>query len=89
MIFTTPGTPIGNASTSTMSDRGTPVIDSVIGAANYNIGHIMGKTTATGDGIASQGGICLTTSGASGKGDAVSRVGDSFNDAFAFHLILH
>lgn len=89
LIFTTPGTPIGNASTSTMSDRGTPVIDSVIGAANYNIGHIMGKTTATGDGIASQGGICLTTSGASGKGDAVSRVGDSFTDAFAFHLILH
>ena len=89
LIFTTPGTPIGNASTSTMSDAGTSAINNVIGASSYDIGHIMGKTTATGDGIASRGGICLTTSGASGKGDAVSRVGDSFTDAFALHLILH
>ncbi len=94
LIFSPPpigvaSSPVGNATTSEMSDRGSIVIDSVIGTANYDIGHVIGKTVSTGDGIASKGGVCLTTSANSGKGDAASRIGDSFNDIFALSLVLH
>ncbi len=92
LIFSTISTPIGN-NENTAIDRATTVIDSVLGAGViatgktlYDIGHLLGYAGQnTGSGLAQRPSIC----DADAKGAGVSNVGSSFNDFYAFHLILH
>lgn len=87
MVFTNTATdPYNNDDQDAMLSQNLAALDSLIGNANYDIGHVLGTALGSGGGVAVRGSLCDNTS----KGMGVSGVGDgSFAPVFDDQLIDH
>ncbi len=87
LIYTNASTdPYTNTSASTMLGQNQATIDSVIGSANYDIGHVFGVGSG---GISGTGVVCTSGSKARGVSGPTSPVGDPFHVDFFAHEIGH
>lgn len=76
VIYTTSQQPYSNKDTIAQLDQNQKNLDTVIGSANYDIGHVF--STASG-GVAQNGVVCSATSKAKGNsGSSTNTTGDSF-----------
>jgi len=87
IVYTSPGNdPYSNNNASLLLSQNQSNLDSVIGSANYDIGHVFG----TGDGgLADVGVVCVAGSKARGKTGSASPTGDSFYVDYVVHEIGH
>ena len=86
IIYTNPATdPYANNAPATMLGQNQTNLDSVIGSANYDIGHLL----STGGGASSiQASVCKTTK-ARGVTGAANPAGDAFNIDYVAHEMGH
>jgi hypothetical protein len=86
IVFTDPDTdPYTDASASTMLDENQTAIDARIGASTYDIGHVIGFTNGSQNGIAQVGSVC-----GGGKARAVSIANSSPTiDPFIVSIVCH
>ena len=89
VVYTVPGTPYTNSNTGTMLDQNQTTLDAVVMTANYDVGHVIGQTTDSGDGVAIAQGC-----DASGKAKGATRIGGApfaqvFFDQTLFHEVGH
>ena len=89
VIYTVAGTPYTNSDTNTMLNQCQTDLDANILTANYDVGHVIGQTTDSGDGVATAQGC-----DASGKAKGATRIGGApfaqvFFDQTLFHEVGH
>ncbi len=83
LIFTNSGTdPYTNFDNAAMLDQNQATLDSIIGAANYDVGHVFGTA---GGGIAQLGVIC----GNGAKGRGVSGSAGNVNNPYTIYVVCH
>lgn len=87
VVFTNTATdPYNNSNQSAMLEQNQMTLDSIIGNANYDIGHVLGTAIGSGGGIAFSPSACNNDV----KGAGVSGVGDgSFAPVFDDQLVAH
>ncbi|RFS17463.1 reprolysin-like metallopeptidase [Emticicia sp. C21] len=87
LVFTNTATdPYNNNDQEAMLEQNQRTLDSLIGTANYDIGHVLGTAAGSGGGIAASSSACTTEA----KGAGVSGVGDgSFAPVFDDQLVAH
>ena len=89
VVYTVPGTPYTNSNTGTMLDQCQVDLDANVMTANYDVGHVIGQTTDSGDGVAIAQGCDPT-----GKAKGATRIGGTpfaqvFFDQTLFHEVGH
>ena len=87
IIYTNPATdPYTNTSPSTLLTENQANLDSVIGNANYDIGHVF---TTGGGGLASLGVVCTTGTKARSETGSPAPVGDPYDVDYVSHEMGH
>ncbi len=92
VIFTNPATDgLSNGNTSLLLSQVRPILDTEIGSANYDIGHVFNVTPQfTGSGVAYVGVVCdPRADGTSRKSQGVSGSWQPVGDAFDIELVAH
>ena len=92
VIFTNPATDgLSNGNSSQLLSEVRPILDTEIGSANYDIGHVFHVTAQfTGSGIAYVGVVCdPRADGVSRKSQGVSGSWQPVGDAFDIELVAH
>ncbi len=86
LVYTTPGTPYTNSNQTVMLDQNQANTNTVIGNANYDVGHVLSYEGGSGGGLALSPSVCISTD----KAQGVSGVGDgSFAAVFDDQLFTH
>ncbi len=87
IIYTNPATdPYSNGNPSTMLTENQSNITTVIGGANYDIGHVFGTNSG---GIASLGSVCSNTNKARGVTGSSAPINDPFDIDYVAHEMGH
>ncbi|SDY05843.1 zinc-dependent metalloprotease [Hymenobacter psychrophilus] len=88
LIFASAATdPFGTGtSPTTLLNANAGVLNTLIGAANYDLGHVLGYNSGGYSGVAYVGVVCSTSSGPSGKGGGASTASSS---SFLSEVTLH
>ena len=92
IIFLDPATDgLSNGDTGSLYDENQPICDSQIGAANYDIGHLVSLEpgTGSGDGVAGLGVVCISGQKAKGVTSKPDPIGDAYDIDFVAHEMGH
>ena len=78
-----------NYSTDLLSDQNVTKLNTLLGSANFDIGHVIGKSSATGEGIASNGACKTVTKANAATLEGAAPYGQPYFDHAFFHEVGH